>query len=217
MDLDSSERSEEAILEERAYRPSKVSYSGTAAEDKELMRIFEATYGKIKQRKISEKQENAAPEKKQKPKARVPLGDTHVIIDGYNFIFAWDFLRTYAELDLALARDILIRIASNYSAFRKHKVTLVFDAYRREGGEGSCEKLDDVSVVYTKEHETADSYIEKLTSSLAKSNTVRVVSSDLEEQRMILGSGGLRVSAREFAQELGALEEEIDEIIASIK
>ena len=217
MDLDSSEKSEEAVLEASAYRPTKVSYNGTAAEDKELMRIFEATYGKIKPRKVSEKKENSAPEKKARPQKPKPSGDTHVIIDGYNFIFAWDFLRSYAELDLALARDILTRIVSNYSAFKRIKTTVVFDAYKRQDGEGSIESVGDTSVVYTKEHETADSYIEKLTATLAKDNTVRVVSSDLEEQRMILGSGGLRVSAREFSAELESLEDEIKEIIEAIR
>ena len=105
----------------------------------------------------------------------------------------------------------------NYTAFHKCKSIIVFDAYKRRGNEGSVEELGNVTVVYTKEGQTADTYIEKQTHELAKKHYVRVVTSDLEEQLIVLGSGGLRVSAREFAEELSKLSEEIDEIISSIK
>jgi predicted RNA-binding protein with PIN domain len=94
---------------------------------------------------------------------------------------------------------------------------IVFDAYKRLGGEGSEEEINGVLVVYTRENETADAYVEKTTSSLAGKHTVRVVTSDLEEQRIVLGSGGLRVSTREFALELERLDEDIREIIESIR
>ena len=218
MHLDSSEKSEETVMLERAVRPTKVDYRGTVEEDKELLRIFEATYGKIKQRKVSEKTEIVAkPEEKQRPKKPTVLGDTYIIIDGYNLIFAWELLSNYARLDFSLARDILIRIMCNYTAFHKCKSIIVFDAYKRRGNEGSVEELGNVTVVYTKEGQTADTYIEKQTHELAKKHYVRVVTSDLEEQLIVLGSGGLRVSAREFAEELSKLSEEIDEIISSIK
>lgn len=217
MHVSTSEESEEPTISERAYRPARVDYRGTVEEDKELMRIFEATYGKIKPRKVSEKVENASPESKQKARKNRPRGEDFVIIDGYNMIFAWDFLRRYAELDISLARDILIRIMCSYSAFRRCKCIIVFDAYKRAGGEGSEENINGVLVVYTKENETADAYVEKTTSALAEKHTVRVVTSDLEEQRIVLGSGGLRVSTREFALELERLEDDINEIISSIK
>ncbi len=209
--------SEEVVAVERVSRPAKVDYRGTVEEDKELMRIFEATYGKIKPRKVSEKVENSAPETKGKVRKTRPRGEDYVIIDGYNMIFAWEFLRRYAEMDISLARDILIRITCSYSAFRRCKCIIVFDAYKRSGGEGSEEEISGVLVVYTKENETADAYVEKTTSSLAEKHTVRVVTSDLEEQRIVLGSGGLRVSTREFALELERLEEDIREIIDSIR
>ena len=218
MHLDFSEKSEETVMLERAVRPGKVDYRGTVEEDKELMRIFEATYGKIKQRKVSEKTEIVAkPEEKQRQKKPTVLGDTYIIIDGYNLIFAWELLSNYARLDFSLARDILIRIMCNYTAFHKCKSIIVFDAYKRRGNEGSVEELGNVTVVYTKEGQTADTYIEKETHELAKKHYVRVVTSDLEEQLIVLGSGGLRVSAREFAEELSKLSDEIDEIISSIK
>ena len=217
MHLKDEEETEEAVTVERVHRPAKVDYRGTVEEDKELMRIFEATYGKIKPKKVSEKVENSAPETKQKVRKTHPRGEDYVIIDGYNMIFAWEFLRRYAEMDISLARDILIRIMCSYSAFRRCKCIIVFDAYKRLGGEGSEEEISGVLVVYTKENETADAYVEKTTSALADKHTVRVVTSDLEEQRIVLGSGGLRVSTREFALELEKLEEDIHEIIASIR
>lgn len=218
MHCERDEGSEEAIYEATAYKPARVSYRGTADEDKELMRIFEATYGKVKPRKASERTENAAPaeERKRAPKPK-PAGDRYLLIDGYNFIFAWDFLRKYAEGDLALARDVLVRISADYSSFYKTKVIVVFDAYRRADNDGSVEVTDGVSVVYTKHAETADAYIEKTAHTLAREHSVRVVTDDYNEQLIILGVGALRVSSREFASELERLSDDIKEIIEAIK
>lgn len=195
-------------------------YRGTEAEDKELTKIFEATYGKIKKRSFNEREENRAEnytEKKEKPKKLKALGEEYIFIDGYNFIFANDELRKASEKDFSLARDILVRLMCDYSSFRKCKSVIVFDAYKRRGGEGSTEKYGDVTVVYTKEGETADSYIEKETKKLTEHNRVRVVSSDLEEQRIILGNGGLRVSTKEFSLDLKQLEADIKKMIDVMK
>ena len=116
-----------------------------------------------------------------------------------------------------MARDILVRLMCDYTSFRKCRAVIVFDAYKRRGGEGSTEKYGDVTVVYTKEGETADSYIEKETKKLTECHRVRVVSSDLEEQRIILGNGGLRVSTKEFATELKQLDADIKEMINKIQ
>jgi predicted RNA-binding protein with PIN domain len=105
----------------------------------------------------------------------------------------------------------------SYSSYKKCKVIVAFDAYKRKGGEGSSEHYGNVSVIYTKESQTADSYIEKTVHSLAPKNTVRVVTNDLDEQMMILGSGALRVSAREFAAEINTFSKEIDELLGNIK
>ncbi|MBR5139433.1 MAG: NYN domain-containing protein, partial [Clostridia bacterium] len=219
MHLGSGDAREETVMEKRAVRQTKTSYESSAAEDKALMAIFEATYGKIKPRKISEKTENAAKEEpsREKPKKQKPKGDLYIVIDGYNLVFAWDFLRGYAEKDISLARDILTRLCVSYSAYKKCKVIAVFDAYKRKGGEGSLEEYGSVSVVYTKESETADSYIEKTVHSLAEKNTVRVVTNDLSEQMMVLGSGALRVSCAEFAAEMNSFSEEMDELIKNLK
>ena len=199
----------EAAVSTRA----RVDYRGTVEEDKELMRIFERTYGKPKPRKISEKTVNAAEKRAERPKKSPPKGDNYVIIDGYNFIFAIDELRRASESDFARARDVLVRLMCDYSAFSRTRVIIVFDAYQRVGGEGSVETLGGVSVVYTKEKQTADSYIERTTYEIAEKHTVRVVTSDMQEQLVILGVGGLRVSAREFWQELSETSLSIRETI----
>lgn len=211
--------SENTLLEERAFKAAKVTYKGTVDEDKELMRIFESTYGKIKPRVLSEKKENSAGDtaKPLKPRKLKPRGEDYVIIDGYNFIFASEKFRKLSEKDISLARDTLTRIMCDYSAFRRCKVIIVFDAYKRQGGEGSLEKYGDVSVVYTKEAETADRYIEKTTHDIAEEHNVRVVTSDYQEQLVVLGSGGLRVSATEFMKELDLNGKEIKEAIESLK
>lgn len=204
--------------EEYTQRPKpKLDYRGTIEEDKELMRIFESTYGKIKARRAPERIENSAPEKKsaERPKKLKPRGENYVIIDGYNFIFATDELRKVAESDFARARDVLTRMMCDYSAYHKSKALIVFDAYKRRGGEGSCEVVGDVTVVYTKESQTADAYIERTTHEIAGEHTVRVVTADLQEQLIILGSGGLRVSTAEFWEELkitaSLIKEKIEE------
>ena len=195
----------------------KIDYRGTVEEDKELMRIFESTYGKIKPRTVSERRENvaAAPERQQKPKKLKPRGEEYVIIDGYNFIFAVDDLRRAAESDIARARDLLVRLMCDYAAFRRCRVIIAFDAYKRRGGEGSVEEIGPVTVVYTKEKQTADAYIERTTYEIAEDHSVRVVTSDYQEQLVVLGSGGLRVTAGEFYLEIMENLKLIREKIAS--
>lgn len=193
-------------------RAASVRYTGTAEEDRELMRIFEATYGKPKPKSAPERKVNEAKSGQSKAPKMRPRGDEYLILDGYNVIFAWDELRALAELDFALARDTLVRIICNYAAFRRIKGIVVFDAYRRPGDE-AVEQCGPVTVVYTKEAETADTYIERATYKIAPTNYVRVVTSDLEEQYIILGNGALRVSAKEFKGECEAVTDEISEVI----
>lgn len=184
--------------------PTKIDYRGTVEEDKELMRIFESTYGKIKERRVAERVVNSAKneEKRPRPPKLKPRGEDYVIVDAYNFLFAIDELRRMADADISRARDVLVRMMCDYSAFKRCRAIVVFDAYKRHGGEGSVEKIGNVTVVYTKESQTADAYIEKTTHEIADEHTVRVVTSDMQEQLIILGVGGLRVSAREFYSEL---------------
>ncbi len=203
--------SEDSPIPERARA---VKYTGTADEDKELMRIFEATYGKIAPRRAAEKKENSAPVK-DAPKRKKPYKrqEEHIVLDGYNVIFAWDELKASAHGDLSLARDMLIRIMCNFTAFKRCPALIVFDAYKQKGNAGSSERCGNVTVVYTKEGETADAYIERFTHEMSESATVRVVTSDMHEQNVILGSGGLRVSVKEFKREIETVSGEINEMI----
>ena len=186
------------------------------ANDDELMRIFEKTYGKIER-----KAHNAARTPQRalsasriyKGKPQVKQG-SFVLVDGYNVIFAWDDLKKIAADDLDLARTTLINRLCAYRAMRDTEVIAVFDAYKVKGGTGSIEKVNNISVVYTKEAETADSYIEKATQKLSRHNNVRVVTSDYMEQLIILGNGAYRVPAGEFLGEVKAAEEEIREYLA---
>ena len=197
-------------------RAREIKYHGTAAEDKELMKIFEATYGKVKRRSAPERIVNEAKnDAPQKIRRQKPKGEDYLIVDGYNLIYAWDELASLAKEDLSHARDELIHRMCNYRGFKKVNLILVFDAYRRRENEGSITEIGGITVVYTKERQTADAYIEKSTYSLTEKNSVRVVTSDYEEQLVVLGVGGVRVSAREFIEEFKKTTAEIRGIIGS--
>lgn len=190
------------------------------ALDKELMQIFEQTYGPIKNRShnpdrnhftFTEKSENNKYKSKSTPKYS---GTEYLLVDGYNVIFSWDKLKETAADNIDGARTALINILCNYQEYKKCEVILVFDAYKVKGSVGEVEKANNITIVYTKEAETADMYIEKASYKLAKENKVRVVTSDALEQLIILGNGALRVSSREFLFEVQQAEEEIRNIIA---
>ena len=188
------------------------------AEDKELMAIFEQTYGSIKKNRNSAfkpvKKHTEDNAKSSKPKPQY-TGPEYLLVDGYNVIFSWDSLKKLAQDNLDVARNRLINILCNYQGYRKCELILVFDAYRVKGSR-EVEKLNNINVVYTKEAETADMYIEKVTHSLAKNHKVRVVTSDGMEQLIILGNGALRVSSSAFLDEVTEAENEIREFINSI-
>ena len=138
-------------------------------------------------------------------------GEEYLLVDGYNLIFAWDKLR---ELTFDGARERLINILCNYQGYKKCHLIVVFDAYKVKGNRREIEKINDITVVYTKEAETADMYIEKASYKLAKNHRVRVVTSDGLEQLIILGNGALRVSSRAFWNEVKEAENEIRAIIS---
>ena len=138
--------------------------------------------------------------------------EEYLLVDGYNIIFAWEELGNLAKTDLNAARCRLMDILCNFQAFRRMHLILVFDAYRVKGNPGSVERYHNIDVVYTKEAETADHYIEKVTHELSrKNNRVRVATSDGLEQIIILGAGAIRVSARELYEEVTAAEKEMRE------
>lgn len=188
------------------------------ALDKELMEIFEQTYGKIKYKNpnnshftFTEKTEKPNPKKM--PKAPKYEGPEYLLVDGYNVIFSWDNLKKLADSSIDGARNALINILCNYQGYKKCEVIVVFDAYKVKGNHREIEKVNNITVVYTKEAETADMYIEKASLDLAKKHKVRVVTSDALEQVIILGNGALRVSSREFQGEVKSAEENIRTII----
>ena len=207
---------EEAPPPETPVRPAERGPAGSLEQDKELMAIFERTYGKVEQRAFQP----------QKKPARTSLdgekysirtqkqGPEYLLVDGYNVIFAWEELERLARQDVAAARGALEDILSNYQGFRRCVVILVFDAYKVKGNPGSVERRNGIYVVYTKEAETADAYIEKTTYEIAREHRVRVVTSDGAEQLIILGHGALRLPAASFRREVEEAEGEISAILA---
>lgn len=187
------------------------SYKQRLATDKELMEIFERTYGKIKRPERSAMRRDAHIEKT--PKLPPPKrGPEYLLVDGYNIIFSWDDLSSIARNNLDAARSQLINILCNYQGFKGCNLILVFDAYKVKS-DREVEKYGNVSVVYTKEAETADMYIEKTAQKLSADNRVRVATSDGTEQLIILAGGAVRVSAREFRMEVDEVEQSIRKII----
>jgi len=181
-------------------------YSGSLEGDDELMAIFERTYGPVQRRdfrpQAKPKRRDELPEK-QAIKTPEDLGPEYLLVDGYNIIFAWDELKAIARDNLDAARQKLMDLMSNYQGYKKCQVILVFDAYKVPRGTGEISKYHNIYVVYTKEAETADAYIEKTTYELSrKKYRVRVATSDYAEQMIILGHGALRLSATTFHAEV---------------
>ena len=137
----------------------------------------------------------------------------YLLVDGYNIIFAWDELKALAAENLESARKKLMDILCNYQGFKKCVLILVFDAYRVPGSPGVVEQYHNIHVVYTREAETADMYIERVTHEIGKERRVRVATSDGMEQLIILGHGAMRLSARMFREEVDEVEREIRRLV----
>ena len=196
-------------------------YAGTIEQDKELQAIFERTYGPVKRRAFIPPKDPRRPaptaeaEQEKRTIREQFSGPEYLLVDGYNIIFAWDELKAIARDNLDAARKQLCDLLSNYRGFRKCEVIAVFDAYKVKGGQGSVEKYHDIHVVYTKEAETADAYIERATYEIGRRHRVRVATSDGPEQLIILGHGALRLSASAFRQEVEQVEGQIADILAA--
>ncbi len=196
-----------APMPRRVYTP--------IAQDDELQAIFERTYGKVEHRAFRPQQKAVRTELKDSYQIRGGKdGADYLLVDGYNIIFAWDELKAVAAQDLAAARGMLEDILADYRGYRRCEVILVFDAYKVKGNPGSVEKRNGISIVYTKEAETADAYIEKTSYQLRRDHRVRVATSDNLEQVIVLGHGALRLSADVFHAEI---EETRGEIAAMIE
>ena len=201
---------------ESVAAPRKITRSvadGGAPElEKELLAIFERTYGAIRRRDILPMQALRSDDKRELIRALEPA-EEFVLVDGYNILFAWDELKELAKSNLDAARHVLMNLLCNYQGYRGCAVILVFDAYKVPLNLGTVEKYHNIFVVYTKEAETADSYIERVTYELRGRRKVRVATSDNLEQLIILGHGAVRVSAKSFHDEVFGTNEEIRRIL----
>ncbi len=185
-------------------------YTGTLAEDKELDRIFERTFGTGKKdKKMAPKKPIEAVTKVYKPKFQPSLPE-YLLVDGYNIIFAWDELKELANVNLDAAREALIEVLNNYQGYKKCNIIAVFDAYKVKGGVRRHEKHGNVDVVFTKEAETADTYIERTTHEMKGKYMVRVATSDRLEQMIITGNDAFKISAKEFKAEIEKANSEIE-------
>ena len=200
---------ESCLKKEIPYEP-QLNRRNLQLDEKELEAIMVREFGPIK-----------------RPSYRTPgvsfAGDADVtltvqerwyIVDGYNVIFAWGDLHALAERELSAARDRLIHQLSNFASFTRCRVVLVFDGYKVPGNPGEKRDIHGIHVVYTKEHETGDMYIERMVQEIGKNQQVRVVTSDGLIQLSALRSGVLRMSAAEFEREVAAVSEEIGKVLA---
>ena len=186
---------------------------GWGAEDKELEAIFTRTYGANKRRLPAEQGGNPQPRRisfdREQERQREASEEEYLLVDGYNIIFAWEELRELAKVTVDGARQALMDILCNYQGYKKCTLILVFDAYKVEGNLGTAIRHNNIHVVYTKEAETADQYIEKLAHKMGRSHRVTVATSDGLEQLIIRGQGCSLLSARDFKEEIDRVNQEI--------
>lgn len=215
-----SEESDETSEEEQTITGNahlgNSSYSSGYGDDPELLAIMEREFGsKQKER------DRYSGYRKQTVSAPMPrktvIKDTepkkeYLLVDGYNVIFAWEELNELAKASIDAARNKLMDILSNYQGFTGCTLILVFDAYKVKGSQGEVQKYHNIYVVYTKEAETADQYIEKTTHEIGRKYKVTVATSDALEQVIVMGQGAYRISARDFYEEVERTEKQIREI-----
>ena len=203
-----ADRAGTAVSYESRPKPSAVR-PGSLEEDKELQAIFERTYGKVETHRF----QPVAKKQKETPDhveiREVPEKREYLLVDGYNIIHAWEELARLAETNMDAARVSLADRLSNCHGFRKETCILVFDAYRVPRDIADVIKYHNIYIVYTKEAETADTYIEKASFEISRHNLVRVATSDATEQRIVLGNGALRMSAEELHDLVRQTEQDI--------
>ena len=189
----------------------------TMALDKELREIFERTYGPIQTRAIQPRKDPSIVRKAEGSRKRelrpLPEVKEYLLVDGYNILYAWDELKKLAQENLDAARQRLMDMLCNYQGYKKCVCILVFDAYKVPGGTENVVRYHNIHVVYTKEAETADTYIERTAYELGKEHRVRVATSDAAEQMIVLGHGALRLSADEFREEVLGVQEQIRQVL----
>ena len=188
-------------IERQAPRAARTPKVYSKAEEKELEEIFIRTYGKV-ERKGGLTPQTYESEYAKKQRKKEEAVQEYLLVDGYNVIFAWEELKELAKVSIEAARDKLMDILCNYQGYKKCVLILVFDAYKVEGYTLEIQKYHNIHVVYTKEAETADQYIEKVVHHIGRKYHVTVVTSDGVEQVITMGQGGTRISSRDFLEEI---------------
>ena len=211
---------EEIPMPKRTPQEAEAYLKEGVQNEEELRAIFERTYGAVKRERqgwerVSKRNPNRNPsvrssetENTRKEKKREPIKE-YLLVDGYNIIFAWEDLNELSKINIESARNKLMDRLSNYQGYKKMTLILVFDAYKVKGNPGSVMKYHNIYVVYTKEAETADQYIEKTVHEIGRKYQVTVATSDALEQVIIVGQGGNRLSAANLLEEVEAVEAEI--------
>ena len=189
-----------------------VAPGGAPELEKELLAIFERTYGAIRRRDVLPQMMLRSEDKREFLQSLGPADD-FLLVDGYNILFAWDELKELSRTSLDTARHVLMNLLCNYQGYRGCTLILVFDAYKVPQGLGAVEKYHNIHIVYTRQAETADQYIERLSFELRGRRRVRVATSDNLEQLIILGHGAERISAQRFHDEVYAAQAEIERIL----
>ena len=213
MHLESCLKEEKPQEEAAAPRSYTLTSNYGWGDEKELEEIFNRTYGSGQERKYGyQKQKTKAPSRAPKTVyVKKEEEEEYLLVDGYNIIFAWEELKELSKINIQAARDKLMDILSNYQGFKKQTLILVFDAYKVEGHPGEVQKYHNIYVVYTKEAETADQYIEKTVHKIGRTHQVTVATSDGLEQIIIMGQGARRLSAKGLKEEIEQANIEIRE------
>lgn len=192
-------------------------FTGSASDyitEEELEEIFTRTYGPIRRernrfnRNKGQERPEGTPVYRARPREKQ---EEYLLVDGYNIIFAWEELKELARVNIDSARDKLMDILCNYQGYKQNTLILVFDAYKVKGNPGSVVKYHNIYVVYTKEAETADQYIEKTVHEIGRKYQVTVATSDALEQMIIWGQGAVRLSALGLKEEIKRASREIRE------
>ena len=219
MHMERTLQQEEQVLEEGPECPvpsgPRVSQTGRGyrvpdTNEKELEEIFARTYGAVprERNRYTKSRQVEAPTGGARAKPRQEQ-EEYLLVDGYNIIFAWEDLKELAKANIDSARDKLMDIMCNYQGYKKNHLILVFDAYKVAGGPGEVLAYHNIHVVYTKEAETADQYIEKTVRKISREYHVTVATSDALEQIIIMGAGATRLSAAGLLEEVQQMQQEI--------
>ncbi len=206
---------ESCLQQEKTPYETVVNQRNFHIDDKELEAIMIREFGEDKH-PYYRYSHHKTPAKPEKSEYNAVQRKKYIIVDGYNVIFAWDELKKLAKENLSFAREKLSDILCNYAAFTKNEVILVFDAYKVKENDGKKINYNNIKIVYTKEKELGDNYIEKLISEIGKNENVKVVTSDNLIRLSAVRYGVSKVSANDFEKEINVVNQRIDELLEKI-